>query len=433
MKSCGHADVLLSKTKRHALIQEEEDRVCNRQVVEILLDITKPLGRQAIAFRGHGDNKEGNFHQIVMLMARYCPDLKFWFRTTRMQPYRITHLSAQSQNEFIELICRQVQKRVTKEIKEAGMYSVMANTMPDVSHKDRLAIACRYVDANGQPRERLMSLTEAKDKTGEADEIIEALNKHEINLNKLCFQSYDYTASMSGRFNRVQKKIQDKLGRRIPYMPCLAHRSNTVIEHSCEASAVIKELFNVLEELYGFFTSSTKRVSCIQESIIGAAVDNPLQLRNIFKTRWVVRAESIKAVWSTYKAILGSLAILQERSKDIKTKTGASGLLTKITRFDFIMCIVFMKNIMYKTKRMTEILQKEDLNIIDAITIMESTIKSLENVNNDIDTMNAEIQAAVIFAEHLGVDAETDFQHHHHHRKPPARIDENPSNAVSLN
>ncbi len=182
-----------------------------------------------------------------------------------------------------------------------------------------------------------------------------------------------------------------------------------------------------------FFTSSTKRVSCLQESIIGAAVDNPLQLRNLSKTRWVVRAESIKAVWSTYKAILESLAILQECSKDIKTKTAASGLLTKITRFDFIMCIMFIKNIMYKTKRMTEILQKEDLNIIDAITIMESTIKSLENVNNDIDAVNAEIQAAVIFAEHLSVDAQTDFQCRHRHRKPPARIDENPSNAVSLN
>ena len=87
---------------------------------------------------------------------------------------------------------------------------------------------------------------------------------------------------------------------------------------------------------------------------------------------------------------------------------------------------------MYKTKRMTEILQKEDLNIIDAIAIMESTIKCLESVNNDVDTMNAEIQAAVVFAERLGVDAQSDFQRHHCHRKPRGRIDENPSNAVSL-
>ena len=70
---------------------------------------------------------------------------------------------------------------------------------------------------------------------------------HGINLNKLCFQSYDYTASMIGQFNGVPKKILDKLGRRIRYMPCLAHSSNTVIEHSCQASAVVKEPFTVLD------------------------------------------------------------------------------------------------------------------------------------------------------------------------------------------
>jgi hypothetical protein len=47
--------------------------------------------------------------------------------------------------------------------------------------------------------------------------------------------------------------------------------------------------------------------------------------------------------------------------------------------------------------------------------------------------MNAEIQAAVVFAERLGVDVQSDFQRHHRHRKPPGRIDENPSTAVSLN
>jgi hypothetical protein len=47
--------------------------------------------------------------------------------------------------------------------------------------------------------------------------------------------------------------------------------------------------------------------------------------------------------------------------------------------------------------------------------------------------MNAEIQAAVVFAEHLGVDVQSDFQCHHRHRKPHGRIDENPSTAVSLN
>jgi hypothetical protein len=275
-----------------------------------------------------------------------------------LRPYHVTYLSAESQNEFIQLIGNQIQQRVIEDIKDAGMYSVMADTTPDVSHKDRLAIACRYVDKKGQPRERLLSLTEAKLKTGEggATEIVPSLTKHGMNLDELCFQSYDYTASMSGRFNGVQKKLQDKLGKSIPYIPCLAHRSNTVIEHSCKASPIIEELFNVLEGLFVFYTSSTKRMSSLQESIQVMQVDNPLNLRNLSRTRWTARAEAIKAIWSSYEAILDSLTKLEE-SDDHATRTSAYGLRTKLLRFDFIVAIMFMKNIMYKTKRMTEVLQ----------------------------------------------------------------------------
>ena len=114
-KTSGHVNVLLSKTKRCALIQEEEGLVRNRKVIEILLDRTKTLGHQGIAFKGHGDDNEGIFYHIVMLTAKYSPNLKYWFNTTRMRPYHVTYLSAQSQNEFIELIGRQVQMAITKD------------------------------------------------------------------------------------------------------------------------------------------------------------------------------------------------------------------------------------------------------------------------------------------------------------------------------
>ena len=53
-------------------------------------------------------------------------------------------------------------------------------------------------------------------------------------------------------------------------------------------------------------------------------------------------------------------------------------------------------------------------------------------MNNDVDTMNAEIQAAVAFAEHLGVNVDSDCQSYHRYRKRSGRIDENPSNATSF-
>jgi hypothetical protein len=275
-----------------------------------------------------------------------------------------------------------------------------------------------------------VSLTEAVDKTGEggATEIIESLTKQGLNLDELCFQSYDYTASMLGRFNGVQKKLQDKLGKSVPYIPCLAHRSNTVMEHSCKATPIITELFNVLEALYVFYTGSTKRMSSLEESIRSMKVDDPLNLRNLSRTRWTARAESIKSVWISYEAILDNLSKLEQSDDGT-----ASGLRSKLLRFDCIVSIMFMKNIMYKTKRMTETLQSEDLNVIDAITIVQSTVNNLQNVNNNIDGMNKEIQAAASFAVKLGVDVDSDFLRYHRQRKPSRRIDDNPNTTANLN
>lgn len=128
----------------------------------------------------------------------------------------------------------------------------------DLSRKDQLTVVCRYVDEDGDAKERLLCLksTTAKTGAGTADEIITTLNSQTLDTNELCFQSYDFTASMSGQFNGAQKKLQEKLNKKIPYVPCQGHRTNTVVEHSCNASVIVKEMFNILESLYVFFSST---------------------------------------------------------------------------------------------------------------------------------------------------------------------------------
>ena len=64
---------------------------------------------------------------------------------------------------------------------------------------------------------------------------------------------------MSGELNGCQKNLSDILGRNVPYIPCQDHRTNTALEHACEASSILTEMFNNLESLYAFFVGSTKR------------------------------------------------------------------------------------------------------------------------------------------------------------------------------
>ena len=57
----SHVDVQLNKKKRAFLLAEEKLRQQNTEVITILLDVARTLARQGIAFRGDGDDKDGNF------------------------------------------------------------------------------------------------------------------------------------------------------------------------------------------------------------------------------------------------------------------------------------------------------------------------------------------------------------------------------------
>jgi hypothetical protein len=82
----------------------------------------------------------------------------------------------------------------------------------------------------------------------------------------LSFQTYDFTASMSGRLNGAQEVLQDMLERPVPYIPCQGHRSNTFIEHCYNQSAIVKSMHEGLEDVYVFFSKSTKRNKVIENA-----------------------------------------------------------------------------------------------------------------------------------------------------------------------
>ena len=169
---------------------------------------------------------------------------------------------------------------------------------------------------------------------------------------------------MSGKYNGAQAAVSRLLDREVPYIPCQGHRSNTVNEHACEASPIVSELFETLQATYSFFSGSTKRYAVLHDELQN--VENSLMLRNLSLTRWTARAESLRAMWISYEAVIEVLRkISNDGSVDAKGKAAATGLLAKVLQVDFVVSLMFMRIILWKTKVLTESLQKENLNIVD--------------------------------------------------------------------
>lgn len=298
MNKNNHIDVMLDKNKRQKRVQEERDHAFHTEVISILLDVTKTLGRQGLAFRGHANDENGNFKQIIQLISRHCPILKEWLDSARFRPYHTTYMSPKSQNEFINVLASSIKSNITKKVNDARQFAVMADTTPDLSHKDILSVVVRFVNDEGKPEERLLEVREIVDKTGKgmANEILETLLTNQLDLQNLVFQSYDFANNMSGQFNGAQQKLSEAIGRKIPYIPCKAHRINTFIEHACNSSLIIYDLFSIIQELYVFFSSSTKRYRPLLIKL--DEIENSLKLRNLSQTRWTARAEALKSLWT---------------------------------------------------------------------------------------------------------------------------------------
>ena len=92
---------------------------------------------------------------------------------------------------------------------------------------------------------------------------------------------------------------------------------------------------------------------------------------------------------------------------------------------------MFMKNIAYKTKSLVVQLQSVELNILDATGLVHGTLSILQKLCDDDKMIDDQIEASVIFARNIKIDAEADFKRHHRRpRKAPRRLDEQAETAT---
>nr|XP_047122341.1 zinc finger MYM-type protein 1-like [Hydra vulgaris] len=208
--SAQHINLLLDKKQRQIVISEKEEMESNKCVIKILIDLARTLGRQGIAFRGDDWDENGNFRQLVYFMSRHNLVLKRWLSNIKLRKYHVTYMSAKSQNDFIHLLGQDVQSKIVSEVNQASMFSIMADTTPDVSHSDKLAIAVRYVDNNCNIKERIVQICEVADKTGDgiADLIISTINNLQLDVNSVVFQGYDYAALCPVTLKEFMQKFQ---------------------------------------------------------------------------------------------------------------------------------------------------------------------------------------------------------------------------------
>ena len=122
------------------------------------MDIVKTLGKQQIAIRGTADDSDGNFRQIVNLVTRYDLHFSNWFCEKMMKRSTVNYLSGVLQSQFIEVLDNEIKRTIVTDVKNTGVYLIIADNTLDCAQEERLVISVRYVDCDGTIQQRLLDM-----------------------------------------------------------------------------------------------------------------------------------------------------------------------------------------------------------------------------------------------------------------------------------
>lgn len=78
-------------------------------------------------------------------------------------------------------------------------------------------------------------------------------------------QSYDNAVNMSGKYNGLRARIRT-LSPTAVYVPCTNHSLNLVFNFACEVCSQAVDYFNLVQNIYTFFSSSTHRWQKLKEN-----------------------------------------------------------------------------------------------------------------------------------------------------------------------
>lgn len=178
-------------------------------------------------------------------------------------------LGSKIQNEIINIIGTKIKNRILSLIQKAKYFSIILDSTTDVSHVDQITIIIRFVhlqEEKVEVRENFLGFSPITNTTGEGlcEFVLEELSKLKLNIYDIRGQGYNNASNMKGKHVGLQKKILD-INPCAFYVPCSTHSLNLTINDSSSISNETVQFFDLIQELYVFFSSSPQKWSILKK------------------------------------------------------------------------------------------------------------------------------------------------------------------------
>ena len=153
-------------------------------------------------------------------------------------------------------------------IKKAGIFSLIADCTSDISKKEQLAYAVRYVTEDGVMREDIVGVINPTATTGAAlaSDLNNGLTNLGLSLSNCRGQAYDGCGNMAGHINGVQAIIKEKNPLAF-YTHCHSHKLNLALGNALAVPG-IKQMLATLSQVEDFVSGSAGRKKLLEKNIV---------------------------------------------------------------------------------------------------------------------------------------------------------------------
>ena len=305
-----------------------------------------------------------------------------WLKT-KLETHLGQHIqwtSPKIQNELIEIVSNLVLRRITRDVKSSGHYSIIVDATSDISRVEQVSLCLRYV-VEGETRETFAGIFATESTEGEVlhELVKKAVTSLNLQLRDIVGECFDGAANMSGCNKGVASRMKEcSLAL---YVHCYAHRLNLALQDTMTSVEPIRNALGTIQSLYNLIEASQKRHS-ILKNIQMEEEHSDLTLKSMSVTRWSCRWQVVKAVIEQMPRIIRALLSLSS-DRDVKTYTDSNNLLNAICDFKFVFGSVVLKAILSNTDSLSKYLQGKNVGVIAAKETAEATMQTLTKCRNE--------------------------------------------------
>ena len=159
--------------KSHATIQDSVASTTSdqKQWLFAVFNVTRYLSANGLPLRGdkesdtESDIKSGSglfMHAFSQLLFPLYPK---WKEIHRRLPNNAKYTFHEIQNEIISILATLVKKEIAKEIKEAELFTVMADGTTDKNRKEIPGLDCRHCTSSGKIEEHCLNIKGVDDRS----------------------------------------------------------------------------------------------------------------------------------------------------------------------------------------------------------------------------------------------------------------------------